>query len=107
MFVNRIDIAQRSDTASRLLQIRSIDDLKDRVAKVVLLVLMIEFFQYALQLPFNTALDLLYLAVGILLIGCAIYLTKDKDGTKISARERTTSVASGDGRRSEPALDDR
>ncbi len=88
LFVNRIDIAQRSESAARLLQVRSIDDLKDRVAKVVLLVLIIEFFQYALQLSFNTALDLLYLAIGILLIGGAIYLTKDKGPAKPTAAGR-------------------
>jgi len=78
LFISRIDIAQRSETAPRLLQMGSIDDLKDRLAKIVLLVLIVEYFQYALQLSFNTALDLLYLALGILLIGGAIYLTKDK-----------------------------
>ncbi len=82
LFISRIDIAQRSETAPRLLQIRSIDDLKDRLAKIVLLVLIVEYFQYALQISFNTALDLLYFALGILLIGGAIYLTKDKGTTK-------------------------
>jgi hypothetical protein len=51
-------------------------------------VLIIEFFQYALQLSFNTALDLLYLAIGILLIGGAIYLTKDKGPAKPTAAGR-------------------
>jgi len=106
LFVNRIDIAQRSESAARLLHVRSIDDLKDRVAKVVLLVLIIEFFQYALQLSFNTALDLLYLAVGILLIGGAIYLTKDKTGAKLSPRTRSTRVVAGDRRRTVTRLDD-
>ncbi len=85
LFISRIDIAQRSETAPRLLQIRSIDDLKDRLAKIVLLVLIVEYFQYALQISFNTALDLLYFALGILLIGGAIYLTKDKGTAKPTA----------------------
>ncbi|HKV12662.1 MAG TPA: YqhA family protein, partial [Thermoanaerobaculia bacterium] len=37
LFVSRIDIAEGSEFASRLLLIRSLDDLKDRLAKVVLL----------------------------------------------------------------------
>lgn len=48
LFISRIGIAQRSETGARLLQICSIDDLKDRLAKLVLLVLIVEYFQYAL-----------------------------------------------------------
>ncbi len=75
LFIGRIEAAERDEVAPRLLLIRSIDDLKDRLAKVVLLVLIVEFLQYALGLHLTRALDLLYLAVGIALIGAAIYLT--------------------------------
>jgi uncharacterized membrane protein YqhA len=75
LFVNRIDPALGAGQTPRLLQIASLDDLKDRVAKLILLVLIIEFFQYALKLKFDTPIDLLYLAVGILLIGGALYLS--------------------------------
>ncbi len=78
LFVNRIDAAQRSDTAPRLLQVRSFDHLKDRVAKMILLVLIVEFFQYALRLQYSTALDLLYLALGIFVVAAALYLTREK-----------------------------
>jgi uncharacterized membrane protein YqhA len=57
------------------LLIESVDDLKDRLAKVVLLVLIVEFLQYALGARYTSALDLLYLAVGIALIGLALYLS--------------------------------
>ncbi len=75
LFIGKIDAAERDETASRLLLIRSIDDLKDRLAKVVLLVLIVEFLQSALAKPPTGALDLLYLAIGIALIGVALYLT--------------------------------
>jgi uncharacterized membrane protein YqhA len=55
--------------------VESLDDLKDRIAKLILLVLIVEFFQYALKLTYATPLDLLYLAVGILFIGGALYLS--------------------------------
>jgi uncharacterized membrane protein YqhA len=75
LFVGSIDAAEREAFASRLLLIRSVDDLKDRLAKVVLLVLIVEFLQYALILQPKSALDLLYLAVGIVLIAAALFLT--------------------------------
>jgi uncharacterized membrane protein YqhA len=78
LFVNNIDIARDEESGPRLLRTRNLDDLKDRLAKVILLVLIVEFFQYALRLPFNTSQDLLFLAIGIALIGGAIYLTRDK-----------------------------
>lgn len=43
--------------------------------------LAIEFFRYARQLQYTSALDLLYLAVGTLLISGALYLgTKTPSG---------------------------
>jgi uncharacterized membrane protein YqhA len=82
LFVSRIDVAEGSEFASRLLLIRSLDDLKDRLAKVVLLILVVKFFEYALQLHFQTSLDLLYLAVGILLVSGALYLSHGTNSDK-------------------------
>ena len=75
LFVSRIDVAEGSEFASRLLLIRSLDDLKDRLAKVVLLILVVKFFAYALETEFKTPLDLLYLAAGTLLVAGAIKLS--------------------------------
>lgn len=75
LFVNRIGVARFSEAAPRLLQVRDLDDLKERVARLILLILLMEFFQRALRVPFESALDLLYLAVGILFVSAAIYLT--------------------------------
>jgi uncharacterized membrane protein YqhA len=75
LFVSRIDIAEGSEFAERLLLIRSLDDLKDRLAKVVLLILVVKFFEYALGLPITDSLDLLYLAIGIVAVAGALALT--------------------------------
>jgi uncharacterized membrane protein YqhA len=76
LFVNKIDPSESAArTVPRLVQVTSLDDLKDRIAKLVLLVLIIEFFQYALKLKYATPLDLLYLAIGVLFIGGALYLS--------------------------------
>jgi uncharacterized membrane protein YqhA len=75
LFISRIDAAENSEFAARLLLIHSLDDLKDRLAKVVMLMLVVKFFQYALKFKYASPLELLYLAIGILLIGGALYLT--------------------------------
>lgn len=78
LFVSRIDVAEGSEFARRVLLIRSLDDLKDRLAKLVLLILVVKFFEYALALSYKTPLDLLQLAGGILLVAGGLFLTQSK-----------------------------
>lgn len=75
LFISKIDEAEKSATASKILVIHSLDDLKNRLAKVVLMILIVKFFEYANKLPFDNATDLLYLAAGIALLGLALYLS--------------------------------
>jgi uncharacterized membrane protein YqhA len=78
LFVSRIDIAEGSEFAQRVLLIRSLDDLKDRLAKLVLLILVVKFFEHALTLKYAGPLELLYLAGGVLLVSLALYFTPGK-----------------------------
>ncbi|HEX2622939.1 MAG TPA: YqhA family protein [Phototrophicaceae bacterium] len=75
LFINKISEAEGSEFASRLLLIRSLDDLKDRLSNVILLILIVKFFQQALDVKYTSALDLLMLAIGIGIIAGAIFLT--------------------------------
>lgn len=78
LFFGRLEVEADSDVAARLMRIGGLDDLKDRISKLVVLVLVIEFFQRALQLDYQHPLDLFYLALGILFIGAALYLSHFK-----------------------------
>lgn len=80
LFVNKIDEAEGSDFARRLLLISSLDDLKDRLARVILLILAVKFLQQALKLKYESTQDLLFLAVGIILIGGSIYISHLRSG---------------------------
>jgi uncharacterized membrane protein YqhA len=75
LFISRIEVIERDSLASRLLLIRSLDDLKDRLAKVVFLILIVRYFEFALQSEIESAIELLYLAVGIALVALSLYLT--------------------------------
>jgi uncharacterized membrane protein YqhA len=75
LFISKIDMAEGSETSSNVLLINSLDDLKARLAKVILMILIVKFFEHAISLSFNTATDLLALAGGIALIGLALYLS--------------------------------
>jgi uncharacterized membrane protein YqhA len=74
MFISRIDRVGKEDRA-RVLMIHSLDDLKNRLGQVILLILVVKFFESSLALSYKSLLDLLILSVGILLIAAALYLT--------------------------------
>ncbi len=78
LFIGKIDAAERSPVATRILLVNSLDDLKERLAKVIFLILVVRYFEFAVHRPVATSLDLLYLAVGIALIAVALYLTIPK-----------------------------
>lgn len=79
LFISRIDVAERHEMAPRILMIRTLDDLKDRLAKVVLLILVVKFFERALQMKFETPEHLVALSLGMLLIAGAIHLSHKKE----------------------------
>ena len=79
LFISKIDKAEDAENASKVLVINSLDDLKSRLAKVILMILIVKFFEFALQMNFSTPIDLLAFAAGIALIGLALYLSHSSD----------------------------
>lgn len=76
LFISKIDKAtDTEEMASRVLLITSLDDLKSRLAKVVLMILVVRYFEHALSMEFATAMDLLQFAAGIALLGLALYFS--------------------------------
>lgn len=101
LFISKIDQAERSEMGSRVLFIKTLDDLKTRLGKVVLMILIVKFFEYALDMKFANALDLLYFGGGIALIGLALYLTHSGDH-KAKPPETSGREASHEAARSKP-----
>lgn len=80
LFISDIDEAKHSKASSAILVIESLDDLKQRLAKVIIMILIVTIFELALKLKISDTLDLLYLAGAVALIGLALYLTHASDG---------------------------
>ena len=78
LFISKIEAAERSESAHNVLIINSLDDLKTRLAKVILMILIVKFFEHAVSMEFKTPMDLLLLAGGIALLGLALFLTHEK-----------------------------
>jgi uncharacterized membrane protein YqhA len=75
LFISDIDDAQNSERSSTVLVINSLDDLKSKLAKVILMILVVTFFEVSLSMAFTSALDLVYFAFGILMVSLALYFS--------------------------------
>ncbi|MBZ9559504.1 MULTISPECIES: YqhA family protein [unclassified Modicisalibacter] len=73
LFVSPIE--QAEDYAPKHpFNVESFDQLKDKIARVVILAVIIEFFRAVVDIRFQTPLDAIYLAVSVLALAGAIYL---------------------------------
>jgi uncharacterized membrane protein YqhA len=79
LFISKIEQAEESETQSSVLAINSLDDLKTRLGRVVIMILIVNFFEHAISMDFHGPLELLALAGGIALIGLTLYLTHSED----------------------------
>lgn len=73
LFVSRIDQAEESNPRHPF-NVASLDQLKDKIARVVILAVIIEFFRAVVDIRFSTPLEAIYLAVSVLALAAALYL---------------------------------
>ncbi len=91
LFISDIDQAHGSRASSKILVISNLDDLKSRLAKVILMILIVTLFEEALNMKLTTPLDLIYLGGSIALIALALYFSHAaehgpaKTGNKVDA----------------------
>lgn len=72
LFISEIDDMKNSKQ-SKVLEVRSLDHLKDKLGKVVIMVLVVSFFQRVLHQEYNGALEMTYLALSILALCVGLY----------------------------------
>ncbi len=75
LFISDIDDSKTSKQASKVLIIKDLEDLKSKLTKVILIILVVTFFEIALSMPIDSPLDLVYFALGILMVALALYFT--------------------------------
>lgn len=74
LFVSDLDEAHSHELAGRILVVRTLDDLKSRLGKVILVIMVVTLFENVLEFHVSGALDLLALAGAIVLAAGALYL---------------------------------
>ena len=76
LFISDIDEAT-GNNGSQILAIHSLDQLKDKIAKVIVMVLVVNFFQRVLHTNFTTPLEMLYFALSIMALAIGLsFLSK-------------------------------
>jgi uncharacterized membrane protein YqhA len=72
LFISEIDQA-KSSNASKILEIHSLDQLKDKLAKVIVMALVVGFFQKMIHTKFTGALEMMYFSISILVLSLGLY----------------------------------
>lgn len=75
LFISKIDKAGECETSSNVLLITNLNNLKKHLTKIILIILIIKFFEHAIGMEFKSPLDLLYLAGEINLLKLTLYLS--------------------------------
>jgi len=76
LFISEVDMAEKG--SSNILEIHSLDQLKDKIAKVIVMVLVVSFFQRVLHTQYNGGLEMLYFALSILALALGLYFLHGK-----------------------------
>lgn len=73
LFISDIDVAREDDEDNKILAIHSLDQLKDKISKVIVMVLVVGFFQKVGLTSYQSPLELLYLALSITAVAVGLY----------------------------------
>ncbi|WP_198306188.1 YqhA family protein [Arcobacter vandammei] len=75
LFISKIDEACSEEDCNSVLAISSLDQLKDKLAKVIIMVLVVNYFQRVLHTKYETPLELLYFALAIVALSVGLYFS--------------------------------
>ena len=77
LFISKIDIA-REDEAVTILEIENLEELKNKIIKVIIMVLIVSFFERILRIAdgFTQPIDMLYFALSIFALSLGVYFIK-------------------------------
>jgi len=78
LFISKIDYFYDSE-ASDTLKIHSLEELKNKLGKTIIMVLIVYFFKKIMYMDFKTPLEMLYLAISIFVLALALYFSHKKD----------------------------
>ena len=77
LFVSKIDIA-RADESVTILEIENLDELKNKIIKVIIMVLIVSFFERILKIShaYDEPIEMLYFAISVFALSLGVYFMK-------------------------------
>ncbi len=77
LFISKIDIA-RQDEGVTILEIENLDELKNKIIKVIIMVLIVSFFERILKMSsdYDTPIEMFYFAGSIFALAIGVYFMK-------------------------------
>jgi len=88
LFISDVDDDPRIKLPA-ILSINSLDELKDKLAKVIVMVLVVSFFQRVLDIKYQGALEMMYFALSISALSIGVYLLhKDSKFKKVNKSKK-------------------
>ena len=78
LFISKIDQA-RGEGGENILNIESLDELKNKILKVIVMVMVVSLAKVVLGMKFSTPLEVLYFAVSILCVSGAVFFIRKHD----------------------------
>lgn len=85
LFISRLAVGD-DQHARRVLGVRDLDDLKERLAKVMIMALVVAFFKQALALKISNTIELLLFGVAIFAASAALLFSKGKSDKSSGAK---------------------
>jgi len=87
LFIRRIQQSRGSARYSRIMEIRNLDELKSKLGKVIVLILIVKLFENTLAMKVEDATDVLMMGGAVLLMAVALYVSH-MEGGRSRSRER-------------------
>jgi len=76
LYISRMDGPENHEAADHLLKVENLDDLKARLGKVVLMILIVKFFEISMTMEYEGVKELTIFAVAIGLIALSFFMAE-------------------------------
>jgi uncharacterized membrane protein YqhA len=76
LYISRIELAKGNEAEAHFLRIESLDSLKARVGKVILMILIVKFFEVSLAMDYDSVKEIMLFAIAIALISVSFFLAE-------------------------------
>lgn len=81
LFISKIDVGRRNEEI-KILEVTTLDQLKNKLLKVIIMVLIVSFFKQVLSVPYESPLEMLYFALSIFAVSFGVYFLRKQETSR-------------------------